>query len=850
LLQQIHGVDVDCLYLLEQGATPKTTSGKLRRVETRRRCLETEWPANSIVQSLTAKSQSKDQRGQGNTLPLEIPGSPSSGIHEIQDFDSIVISVLCKQFDATATWEENGLSSMVSLNLQDSIEKRYNVLLPVDWLEQHPTPLALKQYVESGSGTALETSCQEGIASVRSMHLSPVVMGVCQGIGIALLLLLFSVSIIPAWHVYNWLSNDSTKVLFDAGPKQSPRFLVWMWLPFSVPVWLLSFTTSVIVSKWLIIGKYKESQMPINTLAYLRWWWVDRAMAMFEWWVGRFLLDTIFLTLVYRFLGAHIHLTVRLQGFVREFDLVTVETESEIKHTIRCRKFTAWEQDKDPFLQFRKIFVGKKTSISGLLGPGATVGDGSRVEHFAAVCEDGIVPANTLVTGSPAFNAGPCKTTDETDFSLLLECFKAVWCFMELYNFFALILVAQFFYYDMLPASWHYSKLCYWFLYVATVSVLSVIEMIFLKWILVGRRRPGPKSQNICRRAALWAADFHYTAMCGLLISVTSNSSALWITVLKLMGGDFDYGSTVNAINFPPSTVDLISVKGRSFLAFISLGVEQDGYLCQTKIEDSSVGIHSRLEANITVSNAVVPPFTLVDKNLSSTQKDRRGSSISTCDNWTRHVVLNVLYILTFGIALLSLVPVYDMWMRVFRPNTIEEAVPVLAVSLIMQTIVWFVILRIIQLFALGVKTNWREGKASPVHLNYLTILWAAQTWSFLPILYGTPYFNVLAFFMGAKQEGRVIFFGSRLYDWPYISIADRTLVDDGAMISGHSQVFEETAIGPVRLAGLIHEDSWISVGAYLRSSDEVDPFKAIIDVSALDANTKPEVKTRSKKPQ
>jgi hypothetical protein len=83
-------------------------------------------------------------------------------------------------------------------------------------------------------------------------------------------------------------------------------------------------------------------------------------------------------------------------------------------------------------------------------------------------------------------------------------------------------------------------------------------------------------------------------------------------------------------------------------------------------------------------------------------------------------------------------------------------------------------------------------------------------------LLCGTPFFNVVARFLGATMEGRALFLEAKLYDWPYLTLADKTIVEEGAIITGHTVVFQELTIGPVRLAGVIHDKAAVSPGSFI----------------------------------
>ena len=101
------------------------------------------------------------------------------------------------------------------------------------------------------------------------------------------------------------LSNNASITLISLGNNSVP--IQWTRVPFTVPVWMLVFSLNIVALKWLVVGKYKEGICPVQSIKYLGWWYVDRAVSLWEFWVGRFILDTPLINLFYSMMGAKIH---------------------------------------------------------------------------------------------------------------------------------------------------------------------------------------------------------------------------------------------------------------------------------------------------------------------------------------------------------------------------------------------------------------------------------------------------------------------------------------------------------------------------------------------------------------
>jgi hypothetical protein len=227
---------------------------------------------------------------------------------------------------------------------------------------------------------------------------------------------------------------------------------------------MFCFTLSVIIAKWAVVGKYREGQVSIPSLAYARWWWIDRALHLWEFWVGRYLLDTPLIWIVYVLMGAKIHSSTKLDAFIREFDLVKISEGASIEHEVRCRKFgSASGEGRRSTLRFRSIYVGKHSTVLGMLSPGVSVGESAIIQRRSVLPEGVQVSDGIIADGNPAFKSGLVPPISSNLWSVWsLGSLKMVWLVVELYIFFSLLLVAQLIFQDRLPIDWAYTPLCFY----------------------------------------------------------------------------------------------------------------------------------------------------------------------------------------------------------------------------------------------------------------------------------------------------------------------------------------------------------------------------------------------------
>ncbi|KAI8609893.1 hypothetical protein BC830DRAFT_795380 [Chytriomyces sp. MP71] len=143
---------------------------------------------------------------------------------------------------------------------------------------------------------------------------------------------------------------------------------------------LSGFTTGVIasiaspiialLSKWIIIGRYKAGEYPLWGSYYLRWWLVDQMLLLFD--GGIFNSSDKTKILYWRLMGAKIAWNFKFDKslMVREYDLITIESDCVVVDTL-MRPFAV-----DPGLMILKpvtIMQGTTLNLKTSLAPGCIV---------------------------------------------------------------------------------------------------------------------------------------------------------------------------------------------------------------------------------------------------------------------------------------------------------------------------------------------------------------------------------------------------------------------------------------------------------------------------------------------
>ena len=182
--------------------------------------------------------------------------------------------------------------------------------------------------------------------------------------------------------------------------------------------------------------------MSIPSIAYLRWWFVDRAVSLWEFWVGWFVQDTPLISLFYKMMGAKVHRSAAIDSFIREFDLVDVGKHASIQHPIRCHRFGPWSEASAPTIRFRPVSIGSGSVVKGMVCLGASVGDGALVEKLSVMAEGSRAPPRTRIAGNLAFASGPSGDQGARHLWWKLGMLKLLWLAFELYLFFGMMFLS------------------------------------------------------------------------------------------------------------------------------------------------------------------------------------------------------------------------------------------------------------------------------------------------------------------------------------------------------------------------------------------------------------------------
>ncbi|CAB9504303.1 D-alanine--D-alanyl carrier protein ligase [Seminavis robusta] len=849
-VSRFHGLYATEVLVLKLGVTPKTTSGKLKRSEIKHTTIAGDWKEPSILvqfqrNEVAAREFDISERTKSEIMQQSVrsphgmawgtsiddsiaePGSSLQEKDESVDtfpsrFSILLSSVLGGGVDTCRTWAENGLTSLKSAELRNSVEEEFHVSLPTDFEQQYPTPTALADFLVSSEGQSFPEDAignHEFEWHTSRSKCSKLQLGIAQALGSFVILSLFLLSFIPSYYLGSWVLDQC-----DSDGVQECNFpFIGIILPLLFPLFILSFSVIVVLCKHAVVGCYEPRQLDLLSWKYIRWWFVDRLLEIWESLLGHFVVDSRYIWIFYWLLGADLAWSAKINSYIREFDLVKVGENATIGHPLKCRKFSQ-HSDGSTKLTFRPIVVGKNCQISGMVSPGVKIGEGSKVDKLTAVKEGAVIPNGVLARGVPAYNAGLHIQRDpKSQEDSLLGSFKIAWRLLEVYYFFALYYLVHTLLLLVLPA-WRYATILHWFLLIPASSSLALLTSIPLKWLLIGKRDPADAYEaTLWRRATNWACDFHFR-VAALPITPFIGQSRLWSVILFLHGLDVDMASVLNInpyTKLSPSRVDFVKIR-KSFVATITFEFDCKA---DSKIEivNSSVGYHVNVHSGVKIVRSMIPPRTDLLDSIYDVNEASQNLNLSILMN----IILPELSQQVLNAVLFaSLIPSYEIvYYATQTTSSTWIAMPCFVAALFTLLLVWILSARTVEWLMLKLPRNLQQCLFG-VYINHV---WFFRIWNLLEVLLsGTPMFAYYAQFMGAKVDGDLWYFGIALYEYGKMHFQGRTVVVDSSSLNGHYIDGNGLTIDDVCVSGVLHPGCFVVAGSVL-SGKENGPGKVFL---------------------
>ena len=276
--------------------------------------------------------------------------------------------------------DEAGVDSMASVALFESLQHVLgpDTELPPTLLHEHPTVNAITDFVLTHAGLfeGGQTNLAKGSSdkspplppplherieafnakfcadrknnpyfNARAYHGQPrTSVFVWQTVGLVLVLAVVALSAVPGAYAYDWLIgyavSEQGGIEWNVDPSILPTD-PWKTcggaygLLILVPAvaWMVTYTLVIVILKWVVVGRYRAGGLTLDSWGYMRWWFIEQCIRIWEAFVGGYVVGTPYIAVFYWLLGAQIPLwdmLYRVKTFVRGFDLVRCERGAEL----------------------------------------------------------------------------------------------------------------------------------------------------------------------------------------------------------------------------------------------------------------------------------------------------------------------------------------------------------------------------------------------------------------------------------------------------------------------------------------------------------------------------------------
>jgi non-ribosomal peptide synthetase-like protein len=379
---------------------------------------------------------------------------------------------------------------------------------------------------------------------------------------------LFSLVFILTFFALQWLTPYLTYTLmmdsddFDAVDAIIGAFVS---LIFFYPVMLLF----PIALKWILIGRYKPGKHPLWGWFYFRWWFVTTMEAAVP--VG-YLTGTPLYNIYLRLMGAKIGKNAHLDGDdFAIYDLLSIGDDSSINADSTMLGYTV----ENGWLKIGRITVGRRCFVGAraALREETVMEDDSALEDLSLLRRGQTIPKGQTWSGSPARPIHAAAAKEGTRASLGRRFGFGVLHGLGALIFPALVAAALF------PGivamnELNYLDEYYWYLSVAPLVTLSFIVLLSLeitcvKWLVLGREKPGTHRLHTFHYLRRWF--FNQTMDLSLDVLGPLYASIFLAPWYKSLGAKLGEGAEISTASYV--SPDLLSIDDASFIAdSVSMG--------------------------------------------------------------------------------------------------------------------------------------------------------------------------------------------------------------------------------------------------------------------------------------
>ena len=503
--------------------------------------------------------------------PLEINGTNSWKPRD--DFEGQLAFAWNEVFSAVAIGPDEdffvdlGGHSLLAARMVSSLRK-FPEFADISMLDvyRYPTITKLADALRDRNRSLIEDVSKSTAIKHRVIRrvssLQHALCGVAQSVGLYFVVGFFSLQWLAPYLTYTFLLDRGRTGL-------EAVFLSLMTLVLLYPV-MLALSIAV---KWTVIGRIKPGRYPLWGIYFCRWWFVQSIRNIVP---TSYLTGTPLLTCYYRLMGAKIGTNVYLgNDGCQAYDLLSVGDDSCLGADSHFTGATV----EDGWLILGRIDIGERCFVGTrtVLCPDSRMQDDAELDDLSLLTSNACIPAGERWNGSPSRQIERDVASDENH-SAVRPSFGRRFGYGVLYIvgilIFPLLPMAAFFPGMAVMAHLNYIDEHYSYLVLSPLVALSFVVLISLeiaavKWLLLGRVRPGAYPLHHSFYYRKWFVDrlMHLSLdVIGPLYSTLY--LAPWY---RLLGATIGHRAEVSTASFV--SPDCLTIGDESFVAdSVSLG--------------------------------------------------------------------------------------------------------------------------------------------------------------------------------------------------------------------------------------------------------------------------------------
>ncbi len=366
-------------------------------------------------------------------------------------------------------------------------DPRFERLSMLD-LYNFPTIAALAQRLEEAPAKAVAAAAKAAVVDTAAVVHRPssrahYFCGLMQLGTLYFVLGLFSLQWLAPYLTYSWMIDDEYPVIEAVLGSLASLIVVY-------PVMLVA----SIVVKWTVIGRYKPGDYPLWGAYYFRWWLVNAFQSVVP---VSYLAGTPLLNWYYRVMGAHIGSNVYLgSDNASVFDLLSIGDDSAVgvDSSLACHTV------ENGWLRLGTVRIGRRCIVGSrcVVRENAVLEDGAQLDDLSLLPRGGRVGLGQRWAGAPARLAPGASHAAPSAFPRPSRLRRCIYGGLYVLGVLAvpIFVLAAIFPGMMVMSHLNAHDDYYWYLALSPVVAVSFVsllclEIALIKWLLLGRVKPG-----------------------------------------------------------------------------------------------------------------------------------------------------------------------------------------------------------------------------------------------------------------------------------------------------------------------------------------------------------------------